>query len=73
MKMGALLSQNLRKGTKGLGDMLSMEAIEAMEERRNRAKRLGEEAGTKLMIPMVMMLIVVMIIVVVPAFMSIQI
>lgn len=73
MKMGALLSQNLRKGTKGLSEMLSMEAIEAMEERRNRAKRLGEEAGTKLMIPMLMMLIVVMIIVIVPAFMSIQI
>lgn len=73
MKMGALLSQNIRKGTKGLSEMLSMEAIEAMEERRNRAKRLGEEAGTKLMIPMLMMLIVVMIIVIVPAFMSIQI
>ena len=30
MKMGALLSQNLRKGAKGTSDMLKMEAIQAM-------------------------------------------
>lgn len=68
MKMGALLSQNLRKGAKGLADMLTLEAVEAMEEKKNRAKRLGEEAGTKLLGPMLMMLIIVLAIVVVPAF-----
>lgn len=68
MKMGALLAQNLRKGAKGLADMLTLEAVEAMEEKKNRAKRLGEEAGTKLLAPMLMMLIIVLAIVVVPAF-----
>lgn len=68
MKMGALLAQNLRKGSKGLADMLTLEAVEATEERKNRAKRLGEEAGTKLLVPMLLMLIVVLAIVVVPAF-----
>ncbi|MGN1267344.1 MAG: hypothetical protein ACI4UH_05345 [Dorea sp.] len=72
MKLGALLSQNLRKGTKGLGQMLKMEAIQAFEERKARAKRLGEEAGTKLLVPMFMMLAVVLVIVIVPAFLSIQ-
>lgn len=73
MKMGVLLAQNLRKGSKGLSEMLSLEAIEALEERKNRARRLGEEAGTKLLLPMMIMLIVVLAIVVVPAFWSAQI
>lgn len=68
MKMGALLTQNLKKGSKGLADMLMLEAVEAMEERKNRAKRLGEEAGTKLLAPMLLMLVIVLAIVVVPAF-----
>lgn len=72
MKMGVLLAQNLRKGSKGLSEMLSLEAVQAMEERKARARKLGEEAGTKLLIPMVIMLIVVFAIVIVPAFWSAQ-
>lgn len=72
MKLGTLLSQNLRKGTKGLADMLCLEGIHAFEERKALAKRLGEEAGTKLLLPMFFMLAVVMIIIIVPAFLSIQ-
>ena len=73
MKFGALLSQNLRKGSKGLGDMLRMEAIEAFERRKSMARRLGEEAGSKLLAPMLGMLAVVLIMVMVPAFMTMQI
>ena len=72
MRLGALLSQNLRKGTKGLNNLLRMEAIQLFEERKARARRLGEEAGTKLLLPMFMMLAEVLIIVVVPAFFSVQ-
>lgn len=72
-KLGALLSQNLRKGTKGLTALLSVEALQAYEERKMRTKRLGEEAGTKLLVPMFLMLAVVLVIVIVPAFLSIQI
>lgn len=72
MKFGALLAQNMKKGAKGICDMLQMEAIQAFENRKNRAKRLGEEAGTKLLIPMFAMLAVVLILVIVPAFMSMQ-
>lgn len=71
-KLGALLSQNLRKGTKGLSGLLNLEAIQAYEERKMRAKRLGEEAETKLLMPMFLMLTVVLVIVIVPAFMAIQ-
>ena len=72
MKMGALLSQNLRKGAKGTSDMLKMKAIQAMEDRKSRARRLGEEAGVKLLLPMLLMLVIVLVIVVVPAFLSID-
>lgn len=71
-KLAALLSQNLRKGTKGLTELLSMEAVQAFEERKAAAKRRGEEAGTKLLGPMFLMLAMVLVIVIVPAFLSIQ-
>ena len=72
IRLGALLSQNLRKGGKGLGQLLKTEAIQAQEERKAHAKRAGEEAGTKLLLPMFLMLAVVLVIVIVPAFLSVQ-
>ena len=72
-KFGTMLSQNLRKGSRGITDLLEREAEEAFEDRKNMAKKLGEEAGTKLMIPMFIMLSVVFVIVTVPAFFMIQI
>ena len=72
VKLGALLSQNLRKGAKGMNQILKTEASQAFEERKARARRLGEEAGTKLLAPMFLMLAVVLVIVIVPAFMSVQ-
>lgn len=72
IKLGALLSQNLRKGTRGMNQILQTEAVQSFEERKARAKRLGEEAGTKLLAPMFLMLAVVLVIVIVPAFMSVQ-
>ena len=53
--------------------MLKTEAIQAQEERKAHAKRAGEEAGTKLLLPMFLMLAVVLIIVIVPAFLTMQI
>ena len=46
IRFGALLSQNLRKGTKGMTQILKQESLQAFEERKARARRLGEEAGT---------------------------
>ena len=73
LKFGTLLAQNLRKGSRGLVELLRMEAIQSFEERKNRAKRLGEEASTKLLGPMFGMLAVVFVVVMVPAFLSMQI
>ncbi len=73
LKLGALLSQNVRKGTKGLTELLRLEAVHAFEERKALAKRLGEEAGTKLLFPMFLMLGIVLVMIIVPAFLSLQI
>lgn len=70
MKLSALLSQNLRKGSNDLLMMLRQEAAAAFEERKNTARKLGEEAGTKLLMPMMMMLCIVMVIIMFPAFCS---
>lgn len=69
-KLGALLSQNIKKGSSGLLTELEKEVREAFEERKANARKRGEEAGTLLLLPMVLMLSVVMIIVIVPAFMA---
>jgi len=70
VKLGALLSQNIKKGSRGLLAEMEQEVKEAFEDRKAMARKLGEEAGTKLLGPMAMMLAVVMIIVIVPAFLS---
>lgn len=72
-KFGTLLSQNLKKGSKGIAELLKQEAFLAFEERKEFAKKIGEEAGTKMLVPMFLMLGVVLVIIVVPAFFSVQI
>lgn len=71
-KFGTLLSQNMKKGTKGLADLLKQEAAGTFEERKSFARKLGEEAGTKLLLPMFLMFGMVLAIIVVPAFFSMQ-
>ncbi len=70
LKLGTLLSQNLKKGSSNLQILLQKEAKQAFEERKTVAKRLGEEAGTKLLLPMMLMFAIVMIVIIVPAFIS---
>ena len=65
-----LLIQNLQKGSRQMAEMLERESTEAWEERKRKARVLGEAAATKLLVPMMMMLIVVMAIVMIPAFLS---
>ena len=67
-----LLVQNMRKGSRELTGILEREAAEAFEERKKQARILGEQAGTKLMFPMLLMLGVVLVILMVPAYMSFQ-
>lgn len=71
-KFCSLLAQNLRKGTRGLVQLLEQEVSDAFEERKNLAKKSGEEAGTKMLFPMMMMFGIIIVIIMVPAFLSLQ-
>ena len=65
-----LLIQNLQKGSRRLAELLEKEALEAWDERKRKARVLGEAAATKLLVPMIMMLAVVMAVIMIPAFLS---
>lgn len=70
LKLSSLLEQNRKTGTKNLNKLLETEMNHAWEQRKTMARRLGEEAGTKLLVPLFLMLGVVMVIIMVPAMMS---
>lgn len=69
-KFCSLLAQNQKKGNGALLKALQEEADEAFNDRRNIARQMGEEAGTKLLLPMVMMLAVTLVIIIIPAYFS---
>ncbi|MCH5280902.1 MAG: type II secretion system F family protein [Lachnospiraceae bacterium] len=72
-KFCSLLSTHMKKGSLSLKKLLENEAEEAFTKHQNHIRKLGEEAGTKLLFPMILMLLVVMVIIMVPAFMTYQI
>ena len=71
-KLSSMLVQNVRKGAKGMQKLLEEEEWEAYEQRKSWAKRAGEEAGTKLLLPMGIMLVIVLAILMIPAGMSLN-
>lgn len=62
-----VILQNKRKGHAELVAILRLQATESWEMRKNTAKKLGEEAATKLLFPMMLILLAIMIIVATPA------
>lgn len=69
-KLTTLLTQNVKSGSVNLALLLQQEASMAFEERKHLARRQGEKAGTKLLVPMMLLLGIVMIIIIVPTFLS---
>ena len=72
IKLCSILEQNRKNGGRNIRALLSAEMAEAFLERKNIAKRLGEEAGTKLLIPLFIMLMIVMAIVILPAMLALN-
>lgn len=68
MKFSTLLVQNLKKGSDGLLKILEYEAADVLKERRENARILGEQAGTKLLMPMIIMMAEVFAIIIYAAF-----
>ena len=69
-RLCTLLTQNIRKGNQELLSVMQQEAQASFEERRSTARKLGEEAETKLLMPMVLMLAITMLIIIIPAYYS---
>ncbi len=67
-RLGFLLSVQLKQGNDRLLQLLEQEADVAREDQRNQARKEGEEAGTKLLFPMILILIMVMLLVLLPAY-----
>lgn len=73
LKFSSLIIQYIKKGGRGMEELLLEEGRSALLIRRETAKCRGEEAGTKLLIPMMLMFIIVLVLIVLPAFLSINI
>jgi len=72
-RFASLITQNIMLGGRHLSKMLLKESERAYEERKNLAIKMGEEAGTKMMIPMFLMLGIVLTVTILPAFFSMNI
>lgn len=71
-KLANLLMQNASMGNAGLVSLLEQEELTAMEQRRQLAKKMGEEASTKLLLPMVVLLVVTIMLILLPALIGFQ-
>lgn len=71
-RLSFLLAIHLKQGNQQLLTLLSEEADSAQEDRRAIARKAGEEAGTKLLLPMMLMLMVVMFLVLLPAYLNFE-
>lgn len=73
IRMTGVLIQNLRRGNNALTEALKQLSKEAWEIRVMSAKKQGEEASTKLLLPMAISFVTVIMIVIAPTLMSINI
>ena len=69
-RMASLLTRNVSKGVQDIRSLLLQEAKEVMAQDRANIRQKGEQAGTKLLLPMMGLLILVFAILLVPAFQS---
>jgi hypothetical protein len=70
IRLSSLLIQQVKRGAKGMNQLLSQEVAEAEIFRRENARKRAEEAGTRLILPMVLMMMVVFAVLMIPAFLS---
>ncbi len=70
IRFASLLIQNIKKGNESLLESLYQEVTEARRERQAEIRKKGEEAGIKLLFPMMGMLAIVMAVILIPAFLG---
>lgn len=70
MRFASLITSSLQTGGRNTRKLLEEEMEEAFKQRKDLARRRGEEASTRLLLPMFLILGTVMIMVVAPAFLT---
>lgn len=68
----SVILQNIKKGNAEMVPILRVFANECWELRKNTAKRFGEEASTKLLLPLTLMFIAILLIVGMPAVLALK-
>lgn len=68
----SILVQSINKGSSDLSATLKLQVQECWEARKSMAKKLGSEASTKLVIPLMLMMIGIVMIVAAPAMFALQ-
>jgi tight adherence protein C len=71
-KFTSIIVQNLKKGSAEMTIQLRQLAEEGWEIRKHTAKRVGEEASTKMLFPMMLMFFAIIIIVMTPAIIALR-
>lgn len=71
-KFVSAIIQNHRRGNGELVPLLKLHSNECWQMRKNMAKRLGEEASTKLVFPLMLMFAGILVIVILPAIMQLR-
>lgn len=64
------IAHNIKRGDYDLFNCMEKEVSIVLNSRKENAKRLGEEASTKLLVPMILLMVITMVIVMVPALFS---
>lgn len=70
IRLASLLIQQVKRGAKGMNQLLLQEVAEAEVLRRENARKSAEEAGNRLILPMILLMSVVFAVLMIPAFLS---
>lgn len=73
IRLSALLIQQVKRGAKGMNQLLMQEVTESEILWRENSKKRAEEAGIKLLFPMILLMTVVFAVLMIPAFLSMSI
>jgi tight adherence protein C len=71
-KFVTAIIQNLRKGNSELVPLLKLQSNECWQLRKLMAKKLGEEASTKLVLPLMIMFVGILVVVILPAVLQLK-
>lgn len=71
-RLVTVIVQNIKRGNSDMVSILRISANECWQMRKNAARRLGEEASTKMLLPLMLMFIAILIITATPAVIALE-